>query len=71
MVDPKRVHWIAAKHVLRYLSGTMEYKLLYEQSGGVRQVGFIDVDWEECAEDRKSIRVVVSTLDQASFTGLT
>ena len=44
MVDPQRVHWIAAKHVLRYLSGTMEYGLLYECSGGVRLAGFIDVD---------------------------
>jgi hypothetical protein len=25
MVDPRRVHWIAVKHVLRYLRGTVEY----------------------------------------------
>jgi hypothetical protein len=41
MVDPRRVHWI-------------EYGLLYECNGGVRLVGFIDADWAECAEDRKS-----------------
>jgi hypothetical protein len=54
MVDPSRVHWIVAKHVLRYLRGTMEYGLLYEHSGGVRLAGFIDVDWAGCAEDKKS-----------------
>jgi hypothetical protein len=54
MVDPRRVHRIDAKHVLRYLRGTMEYGLLYECSGGVRLVGFTDVDWEACAKDRKS-----------------
>jgi hypothetical protein len=27
MVDPKRVHWIATKHILRYLKGTIEYGL--------------------------------------------
>ena len=29
MVDPRRVHWIAAKHVLRYLKRTVEYGLRY------------------------------------------
>jgi hypothetical protein len=54
MVDPLRVHWITAKHVLRYLRGTMEYGLLYERSGGMRLAGFTDVDWAGCAEDEKS-----------------
>jgi hypothetical protein len=54
MVDPQRVHWIVAKHVLRYLTGTVEYNLLYERSGGVTLPGFTDVDWVGCAEDRKS-----------------
>jgi hypothetical protein len=44
MVDPRRVHWIAAKHVLRYLRGTVEYMLLYERSGGVRLASFTDAD---------------------------
>ena len=54
MVDPRRVHWIVVKHVLRYLGGIMEYELLYERSGRVTLVGFTDVDWAGCAEDRKS-----------------
>jgi hypothetical protein len=54
MVDPRRVHWIVVKHVLRYLRGTLEYGLLYERSGGVRLAGFTDVEWEGCGEDRKS-----------------
>jgi hypothetical protein len=32
----------------------VEYRLLYERSGGVRLAGFTDVDWAGCAEDRKS-----------------
>jgi hypothetical protein len=54
LVDPQRIHWIAAKHMLRYLSGTEEYGLLYDHSGGVRLAGFTDVDWVGCAEDIKS-----------------
>jgi hypothetical protein len=54
MVDPQRVHWIAVKHVLWYLRGTMEYWLLYERSGGVILSGFTDVDWAGCTEGRKS-----------------
>jgi hypothetical protein len=46
MVDPRRVHWIATKHVLRYLRGTVEYGLLYECSGGMTLAGFTDVDWD-------------------------
>ena len=25
MVEPRRVHWVAAKHKLRYLASTMDY----------------------------------------------
>jgi hypothetical protein len=29
MVEPKRLHWVAAKRVLRYLRGMFEYGLSY------------------------------------------
>eukprot|EP00253_Pinus_taeda_P001980 PITA_01980 len=32
MVEPKRAHWAAAKHVLRYSQGTIDYGLLYTRS---------------------------------------
>ena len=54
MVDPRRVHWTAAKHILRYIRGTMEYGLVYEHMGSVQLVGFTDSDWAGCVEDRKS-----------------
>ena len=31
MVDPRRVHCTAAKHILRYIRGTVEYGLVYER----------------------------------------
>ena len=54
MVEPTRVHWVAAKHVLRYLRGIMVYGLWYKQIDGVRLEGFTDVDWEGGSIDRKS-----------------
>ena len=44
MVEPRRVHGVAAKHVLRYLAGTVDYGLDYKRSDGVRLIGFTDSD---------------------------
>jgi len=44
MVEPRRVHWIAAKHVLRYLKGTVEYGLNYEADHEISLQGYTDAD---------------------------
>eukprot|EP00253_Pinus_taeda_P020043 PITA_20043 len=31
MCEPRRLHWVAAKHVLRYLQGTVDFGLDYRQ----------------------------------------
>ena len=54
MVGPQRVHWTAAKHILRYIIGTMEYGLVYECRRSVQLAGFTNVDWAGCVEDKKS-----------------
>jgi hypothetical protein len=36
MVEPRRVHWVATKHVLRYLHGTVDFGLRYLKVGGVQ-----------------------------------
>jgi hypothetical protein len=54
MVEPRRVHWVATKHVLRYLCGTVDYGLDYQRGDGVRLVGYTDSDWAGCVSDRKS-----------------
>ena len=43
MVEPKRVHWTVAKHILRYLAGTIDYGLDYMISGGVGLVDYTDL----------------------------
>jgi hypothetical protein len=54
MVDPRHVHWIAAKHVLRYLHGTVGYGLGYVSYGAIKLQGYRDSEWEESAVDEKS-----------------
>jgi hypothetical protein len=54
MVEPRRVPWVATKHVLRYLCGTVDYGLDYQRGDGVRLVGYTDSDWAGCVSDRKS-----------------
>jgi hypothetical protein len=54
MVEPRSVHMIGAKHVLRYIAGTIDFGLDYIRGDGVSLVGYTHLDWEGCATDRKS-----------------
>ena len=50
----KQLHWVVAKHVLRYLHGTVRYGLRYVSGGEVKLHGYTDSDWGGSAMDRKS-----------------
>eukprot|EP00253_Pinus_taeda_P033917 PITA_33917 len=54
MVEPKRVHWAAAKPVLRYLQGTINYGLLYTKGKDINLSGFTDADWARSSVSQKS-----------------
>ena len=54
MVEPMRVHWVAVKHVLRYLQGTMDYGLDYRHGDEIKLARYTDSNWAGCASDRKS-----------------
>ena len=45
MVEPRHVHLIAAKHVLRYLKGTIDYGLRYVADCEFGLVGYTDSKW--------------------------
>ena len=44
MVEPQRVHWTKAKHVLRYIASTINYGLDYVRGDGVRLVRYSNSD---------------------------
>jgi hypothetical protein len=54
LVEPKRVHLVAAKHVMRYLKGMLDYGLCYIGDHDFRLYGYTDSDWARSASDRKS-----------------
>ena len=54
MCESRQIHWIAAKHVLRYLHGTVGYDLRYNSDCDLRLQGFTEYHWFGCATDRKS-----------------
>ena len=54
MCEPKQMHWVATKHVLRYLQGTIGYGLRYSVDSNMRLVSYSDSDWTGSVEDWKS-----------------
>eukprot|EP00253_Pinus_taeda_P016698 PITA_16698 len=54
MCELRKVHSVAAKHILRYLQGTVDYGLDYKQGDGVRLVGYTNSDCAGCASNWKS-----------------
>lgn len=54
MVEPRNVHWLAAKHILRYVQGTVDYGLDYRWGDGVRLAGYIDLYSAGCASHRNT-----------------
>ena len=54
MTDPRNAHLIAAKHILRYLRGTIDYGLKYDANQKINLEGYVDSDWASRSIDRKS-----------------
>jgi len=68
MVQPTKMFWKAAKHVLRYLKGTSQYGLWYRRTEGVKLYGFTDADWVGSPSDRKSTSGGIFNLGSATVS---
>ena len=53
LTDPRNVHLIVAKHILRYLKGTVDYGLKYDVNQNIKLEGYVDLDWVGSSIDRK------------------
>ena len=54
MTDPRNVHFITAKHILRYLKGTVDYGLKYKVDQKINLEGYVHSDWAGSAINRKT-----------------
>ena len=68
--NPGMKHWIAAKRVLRYLSGTHNLGIKYQGSSkpGIRFTGWTDADFASDPNDRISISSYVFKLGNGAIT---
>jgi hypothetical protein len=67
-VELRQEHWVAAKHILRYLRGTITYGLKYASNSEVKLHGFTDSDWVGSVEDRKSTYGLCFSLGSAMIS---
>lgn len=66
--DPRANHIAAAKHVLRYIKGTVSFGLVYKKVSNFQLIGFSDSDWAGDKFDRKSITGYVFMMSGCAIT---
>ena len=54
MENSQEEHWVAVKHILRYLQGTKTHGIRYKSSSTIDFRGYSDADWAGDLADRKS-----------------
>jgi hypothetical protein len=66
--NPGQRHWSAAKLVLRYLRGTLQFGILYESDQKNDQlIGYVDSDWASDPETRRSVTGYVLRFAKAAI----
>ncbi|KAG6404541.1 hypothetical protein SASPL_136790 [Salvia splendens] len=68
MENPTTTHFKAAKRILRYLRGTIDYGLFYSHTNDYKLVGYSDSDWAGDNDDRKSTSGYVFYMGDTAFT---
>eukprot|EP00253_Pinus_taeda_P006707 PITA_06707 len=68
MQNPRESHWKAAKRILRYVRGTVQFGIHYSAKAAPLLVGFTDSDWAGDPDDRKSTAGYVFTLGSRPIT---
>ena len=64
LVESRHVHLVVAKHVMRYLKGTVYYGLGYTRDHDFRLYDYIDSDQQEVYQTERALQVDVSVWGQ-------
>jgi hypothetical protein len=68
MGSPTMTHFKAAKRIIRYVKGTIDFGLLYQSSNEFKLIGYSDNDWGGDVDDRKSTTGFVFYLGNSAFS---
>ena len=66
-IEPKRMHWIVAKHILCYLHGIVEYGIRYVRGEGIKLIGYTDANWTGSTTDKRALQGVVLVWGQELY----
>ena len=68
MHQPHESHWKAAKIIIQYIRGTVQFGIHYSVGASPSLIGFTDYDWVGDPDDRKSTAGYVFTLGLGPIT---
>lgn len=68
MQSPSKVHYGAAKRILRYLQGTKDYGIWYKPITSSNLTGYTDSDWAGSLDDMKSTSGYTFSLGSGIFS---
>ncbi len=68
MKNPHEIHWKAAKRILCYVRGIIQFGIHYSVEASPLLVGFTDFNWVGDTDDRKSTVGYVFTLGYGTIT---
>jgi hypothetical protein len=67
LVEPRHVHLVAAKHVMRYLKGTVDCGPSYDGDHDFTLSGYTDADWAGCCFNLGSAMISWQSRKQSSI----
>ncbi|XP_048437163.1 secreted RxLR effector protein 161-like [Pyrus x bretschneideri] len=68
MEYPAETHVMAAKRILRYIKGTVEFGVFYKKGGDEGLIGYTDSDYAGDQDDRKSTSCYVFMLNSGAVS---